>query len=260
MRRLFLGLPLIGAMTFAGGSASAMPVTAGTAPFEVDWSCSSNLCSSAPGTIPPSGVTLTGSAVFSNPVFTTEAGGAVDLSINVSITNTTQQGSLSTADWQSIRLTSWAFDTLPDATGASTTGATVFQNVALNKNFPGYMQVDVCLIGGQNCDGGANGGLAPLGSGAVQPGSDAFTLNLTGFLAGTTTVDFGTEVPGGTELFDVKFQTNFGSFEFQNQPACMGSCTSDVPEPTSLALLGSALIMLGVGYRRHGPFGGMAAT
>src|SRR6516164_3349793 len=174
MRRLFIGLPLMGAMAFGGGSAWAMPVTTGTAPFEVDWSCSSTLCATNNQT-PPAGVTLTGIAAFSNPVFTTEGSGLVDLSIDVTISNTTAQGSLSTADWQSIRLTSWGFDTDPDATGVTTSGAAVFQSATLNTNFPSFMQVDVCVIGGQNCSGGANGGLAPLGSGAQQPGSDTFT-------------------------------------------------------------------------------------
>src|SRR5215472_12290337 len=137
MRRLFIGLPLMGAMTFAGGSASAMPVTTGTAPFEVDWSCSSVICATNNAT-PPAGVTLTGVAAFSNPKFTTEAGGLVDLSIDVTISNTTAKGSLSTSDWQSIRLTSWGFDTVPDAGGASTSGAAVFTSVALDKTFPGF--------------------------------------------------------------------------------------------------------------------------
>ena len=263
MRGLFIGVPLICTMAFAAGPCSAMPVTAGTAPFEVDWSCSSAICSTSNQT-PPAGVTLTGVAAFSNPVFTTEGSGLVDVSISVTISNTTAQGSLSTADWQSIRLTSWGFDTDPDATGVTTSGAAVFQSATLNTNFPSFMQVDVCVIGGQNCSGGANGGLAPLGSGASQTGSDTFTLNLTGFAAGTTSVDFGTEVVGGTELFDVKYQTglgNGGSFEFQNQPCITGSTgcgdqpPTNTPEPTSLLILGSGLVLLGWFTHRRIAFG-----
>jgi hypothetical protein len=258
----------MGAMAFGGGSAWAMPVTTGTAPFEVDWSCSSTLCATNNQT-PPAGVTLTGIAAFSNPVFTTEGSGLVDLSIDVTISNTTAQGSLSTADWQSIRLTSWGFDTDPDAGGGSTSGALVFQNVLLNKTFPGgFMQVDVCLVGGTNCSGGSNGGLAPVGSGASQPSSDAFILNLTGFPTGTTSVDFGTEVAGATELFDVKYQTglgNGGSFEFQNQPCVTGSSgcgdpPTNAPEPTSMTLLGSGLVLLGWFARRRIALGGTAAA
>src|SRR6516165_1736810 len=138
MRGLFIGVPLICAMAFAAGPVPAMPVTAGTSPFEVDWSCSSAICATSNQT-PPAGVTLTGVAAFSNPVFTTEGSGLVDLSISVTISNTTAQGSLSTADWQSIPLTSWGFDTVPDATAVTTSGASVFQSVALDTTFPGFM-------------------------------------------------------------------------------------------------------------------------
>lgn len=265
MRGLLIGVPVICTMAFAAGPGSAMPVTAGTAPFEVDWSCSSAICATS-NQPPPAGVTLTGVAAFSNPVFTTEGSGLVDLSISVTISNTTALGSLSTADWQSIRLTSWGFDTVPDATAVTTSGASVFQSVTLDKTFPGFMKVDVCVIGGQDCSGGANGGLAPLGSGASQPGSDTFTMNLTGFPAGTTSVDFGTETVGATELFDVKYQTglgNGGSFEFQNQPCITGSTgcgdqppPTDAPEPTSLVILGSGLVLLGWFTHRRIAFGG----
>src|SRR5215469_13108000 len=106
MHRLSTAVPLICAIAFAAGPVLAMPVTSGTSPFEVDWSCSSAICATSNQT-PPAGVTLTGVAAFSNPVFTTEGGGLVDLSISVTISNTTAQGSLSAADWKSIRLTSW---------------------------------------------------------------------------------------------------------------------------------------------------------
>src|SRR5215813_11860725 len=115
--------------------ASATMISQGSSPFTVNWSCSSNICDSPPGTIPPAGVTISGSATFSNFTFTTEVSGIVDLSLNISINNTTPQGALSTADWQSVRLTSFGWDMVPNLVPGSTvsTTSTVYPTALLNE-------------------------------------------------------------------------------------------------------------------------------
>ena len=250
MRRVFTLASLLVALA-TSGPASAMLVSAGAPSFEVDWSCNSNICNSPTNTIPSS--TLSSVATFSNFSFN---GAGTALSFHIAIQNNTPQGSFSATDWASVRLVSFGFDTLPDATSVSETGASVFTGIALETNFPGFQKVDVCAFSGQNCSGGANDGLHPVGSGAT-PTDDAFTMTLSGLPAGTTSVDLGTEFAGGTELFDVRFQTNLGSFEFQNS-ACtrgtLGCGPTDTPEPGTLALLGTFLAVLGLAFtwRRHG--------
>jgi hypothetical protein len=179
--------------------------------------------------------TLEATAVFSN--FNFAANGTV--TFDVDIANTTDQGSLSLSDWQSVRLTAFGFDTDPNASGVSDTSGVY--DTTLFANLSGGFFVDVCAFSGPICSGGGLGGSGLFPVGADTPSSDSFVMTLN-FPAGTTSFDLGI---GATEELAIKFQTDFGSFEFSGPPG-----TTPVPEPASLALLGSALLGFGILRRR----------
>jgi hypothetical protein len=171
---------------------------------------------------------LKGSLSFSNFVFNTAAH---TFTTTLSIANTTA------AAFSSARLTAFGFNTDPNATTASDTSAD--WSVTLNTTFPGFQTVDVCLWAGQNCSGGGNAGLLP-------GQSTTFNLTLSGLPNGTTSIDLGSNGGAAPETFYVKYQTGVGSFEFENTK-------TNTPEPASMAILGVALMGMGVTRLRKKP-------
>ncbi|WP_324827459.1 cistern family PEP-CTERM protein [Qipengyuania zhejiangensis] len=150
-----------------------------------------------------------------------------------SVTNTG-----STTDGVSSRVSSFAFNTNPDITGASSTGTYAFTNT--DSNYPnGIGRVDVCFQGTNtgSCAGGGSAGLFDGETGT-----------------GTLSLDFGT-APASLTLDDfyVRYQSVSGLGDVTSASGRQTSTSggTDVPAPGMMLLFALATLALFAGTRRR---------
>lgn len=172
---------------------------------------------------------LTGSTTFT---LTSISGSTYNFSY--SVTNT------SGAPITGSRISGFAFDTNPDISSASSTGA--FSYTTLNGTYPnGIGSVDVCFKDASTgaCAGGGSGGLT-LG----ETGTGTFSLNFSQPVSSLTLSDFFVRYQSITGAGNVTSATGAGT---------LTSSGGTVPEPGMLGLMAGGLAAIALLRRRRQP-------
>ncbi len=141
------------------------------------------------------------------------------------------------------RISSFAFNTDPNITGASSTGA--FSYTTLNSSYPnGIGSIDVCFkdaVTG-SCAGGGSGGLT-MG----QTGTGSFTLTFSQPVSSLTLSDFFLRYQSISGAGGITSAS--GSGTLTSTSTSTGG--TSVPEPGMLGLMGMTLMLGAMAHRRR---------
>ncbi len=180
---------------------------------------------------------LTGSTTF-----TLTAVSPTSYTFAYSVSNTTSSPLTS-------RISSFAFNTDPNISSATSTGA--FSYTTLNSNYPnGIGTVDVCFKDAKtgSCAGGGSGGLT-----TGQTGTGSFTLNFSQPLTSLTLSDFFVRYQSITGAGNVTSASGSGTMTSTGGTTTTTSGGTTVPEPGMLGMMAGGLATLFLLRRRRRP-------